>query len=56
MIMVITVLIGVCVGYKSQSLVQLAFINIFNELLESSDHNKWYSREIVHEKKFRIQN
>ena len=50
----ITVVIGIFVGYRSQNLVQLAFIKVFNELLESSEHNKWYTREIVHEKKKKI--
>jgi hypothetical protein len=50
----ITVLIGIFVGFKSQKLVQLAFKKVFNELIESSEHNKWYTREIVHEKKSKI--
>ncbi len=50
----ITVIIGILIGLKSQKLVQLAFIKVFNELLESSEHNKWYTREIVQEKKLKI--
>ncbi len=53
---VITLLIGIGVGLKSQKLLQIAFIEVFNELLESSEHNKWYTREIVHEKITKLQN